>query len=1124
VESKLSIWLLGGFQATLNGQPVRGFESDKVRALAAYLFAEPTEHRREQLAGLFWPEAEERGARHNLNQALYDLRRNLKNATRVDRSEHEIEYFISTHQTVRFNTESGVKIDLKEFEERIHGCQVHTPKVQDGCERCMVLLREASDIYRGEFLAGFSLDGCPEFERWLVIQRERNHRHALKAYDLLSTWNRQNGDYSEAESFARRAVALDPLWEQAHRQLMLSIWLGGDQNEALVQYAECRQILSDELQVEPDMETEKLAQRIRSNIEMVSPASLTQQKMPHPTTAFIGRREELHQIRELLAAPSCRLLTILGPGGCGKTRLAISASRQSVDTFPDGLYFIPLSGLETQESLIPEIADSIGLVISEDREPETQLFDFLRDRQLLLIMDSFEAILAGVEMAAAILRETSGVKILATSRVPLGAEGEHRFHLGGMTYPEQAVSPDALEYSAIELFIAAAERSHRGYVPSASNLEMIVRICRLVQGMPLGIILASQWLSMLTPAEILEQIEASLDFLQVDWADLPPRQRSLRATMEYTWRLLGERSREIFSMLSVFQGGFTLEAAVEVAGCSRLEMLAFIEQSLVQKTSPTRMQIHDLLREFAHEKLLEKPDQHFQACVNHSSYFTSRLAAQFPVLRGPRQEDVLKEIDLEHSNCRAACVWALENNQPTWRDRTMDALLQYYQLRLRIDEGLGLCVRALELIDAEASQLENGQLLLRYKIWLSRFLRLSGELAEASRMREEYLQFMKSELDDSDNWRRIRAFAYLEVGQANYHSDRHHAKGAFEQSLQLYRELGDEWGSAAALVGLAGVVRYLDQLEDAVDMAEESVNLYRKVGDPRGTAKALNGLGQSLNRIGRWDEGEQCMLEMIDIFEQTGDVAAKALGQLSLGRTYIWQGRFEEARNLFRQSAETSAALGMRPEHTFATALVGVISWLLGNYSDAETVAEHSLTLSLENLIPRMEGASYWALCGVSMAHGNYVNARDQGRKSIAILRKLDNLDDVAGPLGTLACAEIKSILLSEARMHLVESLEIINDVRGVWGASFTLPSVALLLVARGEIERALEVYARCMEMPIPSSSVFHKEIVGAEIAKAASALPPEIVAAAEKRGREADTFEMAAELLEELQSKSFAV
>ena len=473
-------------------------------------------------------------------------------------------------------------------------------------------------------------DSAP-FEDWAQVVREQLQRQCLAALEQLAEHYEQLGDLSKACDFAWKQVDLAPWQEEAHQRLMRLLALSGQRSAALAQYETCRHLLQQELGVEPSPGTVALYERIRDGeIGERREAARPLSGLPRPSslpvwlTPFVGRQNALAEIHDRLQDPTCRLLTLVGPGGSGKTRLAAEAIARLDNAFPHGVYFVSLASLQSADHIVPAVAQAIGFLFQEQEEPRPQLLRYLRQKTMLLVLDNFEHLLGdsepdredGVEIVTALLQSAPGVKVMVTSRAGLNAQGEHILPVPGMGYPEQPLADlsAALEYSAVKLFIQDAQRVRPGFEPTGEDLAQVIQICQLVQGMPLGILLAAAWMRMLSPAEIAAQLAAhKLDFLEVEWHDVPERQRSMRAVFDYSWRLLSERERQVLAGLSVFRGGFTYPAVQQVAtvdgaAATLRDLMGLVNSSMLQRTPAGRYEVHELLRQYAEEKLRESPE------------------------------------------------------------------------------------------------------------------------------------------------------------------------------------------------------------------------------------------------------------------------------------------------------------------------------------------------------------------------------------------------------------------------------------------------------------------------------------------------------------------------------------
>ena len=459
--ARLVAHLLGSLQVTLDGKPVTGFESDKARALLVYLIVETERpHRREKLAGLLWPERPERAARANLRRVLANLRGAIGDRASSGDRETVPPFLSITPQTIQLGVTGDLWSDVAAFSTLrpayLHAGSPLTQQAIDQIEKAVVL-------YRGDLLEGFSLPGSAAFEEWVLVNRERYRRLAMQALRRLVEHYGRCGDPERALQYAWRQVELDPWQEEAHLQVMRLLALDGQRGAALAQYETCRRLLGEELGVEPAEETTRLYERIRNDEypgageRAGSPRAIApgpRHNLPVLLVPLIGREAELAEIGRCLRDPACRLLTLVGPGGIGKTHLALEAAASQLDRFAHGVYLVSLSALTSAEDVVPAIAQAVGLVFHQGEEPRRQLLDVLRGRRVLLLLDGFEHLLDylarpepgrrarpesrrrdAARLAIEILETAPGVKIIVTSRARLNVQGEYVLPIEGLDLP-----------------------------------------------------------------------------------------------------------------------------------------------------------------------------------------------------------------------------------------------------------------------------------------------------------------------------------------------------------------------------------------------------------------------------------------------------------------------------------------------------------------------------------------------------------------------------------------------------------------------------------------------------------------------------------------------------------------
>jgi len=537
--ARLQLSFLGTFRVTLDEQPVTGFESAKVRSLLAYLATQSeSAHPRGVLTGLLWPEQPEEGARANLRQALSNLRRAL--------GDHDspAPFLLVSRDTVQFNAAADAWLDVAAFNALLDTSNRHAHRRAELCTPCSQWLAQAVELYRGPFLDGLFVQDSVALEEWMLLQREVLQRKVLQALYQLAAYHERRGAYDEAYTFALRQIQLDPWREEAHRQAMRVLMHRGERTAALAQYESCRRLLEEGLGVEPSEETTALYRQIRSapddtplTANKLALPSTHPHNLPPQPTPFVGRERELAECAQLIEQQEYRLISLVGQGGSGKTRIALQAASEQIESFDDGVRYVSLAPVQSSDYLASTIGAALGLSFSGQKDERTQLLDELRDKDMLLVLDNFEHLLDAVDLVAAIL-QAPGVTILTTTRERLNLQGEWVVSVEGLPYPQDGASEPPESYPAVRLFLQSARRVESHFAPDGEEMAAVARICRMVGGLPLALELAAAWTPVLSCEEIGLEISRSLDFLATNLHDIPERHRSLRAVFDYSWNRL----------------------------------------------------------------------------------------------------------------------------------------------------------------------------------------------------------------------------------------------------------------------------------------------------------------------------------------------------------------------------------------------------------------------------------------------------------------------------------------------------------------------------------------------------------------------------------------------------------
>lgn len=666
----LSLTMLGAVALQLDGQPVR-FARRSGLALAIYLACAGRAQSRSVLATLLAGESDEASAAMALRNALRDLRAVLGDELQVDT------------RSVALAATLELASDVTTFEA----------VAQAGlAQRSFSVLREAVACYGGEFVPGLSLKGAPGFDDWRLHERERLHDRYLRVLEQLAAAEERAGDRKNAIASTRRLLAAEPWHEEAHRRLIRLLAADGQRAAALVQFEQCRATLQRELGVEPQAETLALVEQIQAG--PVAPPH----NLPARPTSFVDRPAERALLAEQLQCPDCRLVTIVGIGGAGKTRLALELATEFIRpalptalAFPDGVFLVTCGEADQASSpsaplLALALIRSLNLPVTLGANPEDVLLRWLASRTMLLIIDNAESDPTVASFARAVLAAAPHVRLLITSRVRLRLEAERVFDVGGLSLP--TCVDDLASSEAGQLFLERARAVRLRRQPGLSDYPHIVRICRLVSGLPLGIVLAAGRLRGLSCAEVAEHLAGDLGLLVSEAPDLPERQRNLSAVLRWSYRQLRPDEARCLRLLSVLRGSFDSQAARAVSGCE-VALLEVLADYGLLTWGDERFSLHPLVHHIAAEEITRAPDERAQAEQRHA-YCFAELAARLSDLAG-QDDGALQELATHWENLVAAWSWTIAHRRVPYVRQLRSALARVWDALGLFREGISAC-------------------------------------------------------------------------------------------------------------------------------------------------------------------------------------------------------------------------------------------------------------------------------------------------------------------------------------------------------------------------------------------------------------------------------------------------
>lgn len=1096
---RLTLRLFGLPRTELDGQPIVT-DRRKALALLIYLAVNGLDYTREALATLLWPDQDTSHVLAYLRRTLWEINQTF--GPGWVRAERDI-------VGLYFDARTQMWIDVSRFRTL-----VAQSRTRDSQQDIVPLLEEAVGLYRDDFLAGFNLKDASPFEEWVSAQAEALTRDYFLALGMLAQARARHGELGKAIEAASTWVARDPFNEAAHR-LLMELYARNEQGSAVIsQYQECARILMRELSMGPSLETKLLFERLKKEAgrkiaKPVPGLGKTSRRLTLPettySTSFFGRRNELAELEKLLRDPQARLISILGPGGVGKTRLALEAGRIHTSVFANGACFVSLAAVSRPEYVVSSIADALGasFMASETGSQLDQLAQLLAPRHLLLVLDNLEHLQAGSRavpnLLDALLKAAPRLTMLVTSHERLNLEQEWVLNMDGMPVPLMDAD-DWEQYGAVQLFIQNALKAAGMLRLGESHKWAIIRICQLVGGLPLGLELAAAWVKILTCEEIVREIEHGLDFLHTPLKNVVERHQSLRATFEYSWNFLSQAEQQTLMRFATFRGGFKRAAAQSIADAPLAILTELVDKSIIQRKEGGRFDIHQAIKPFVLEKLAQHPILQTEAIARHGAYFAAFTDERRLALRGHDQRTALEDLTAELDNILLGWNWAVSQGGENDVQAYYEGLFRYFDLRNRFYDAEALFGRAVEQWQAHAGS-ENATfgLLLACHAW---FCNRLSRITQAHQLLLRGLELLRR-INARPQLMFVNSLALYIVPMMDNMAE---VERIAQESLAYYQEKDDRWGMAQVLPFFHRI-KTPQGIQDAIRLHNQTLEIYRETGDSAGLAATLTSLGELLHYSGDYEKAHRCHQSSLEIARELDDRRAIAASLDYLGFINRQMGEFDLARHQHQESMEISRKLGDALGIAGSLDNLGLIALDQQRCPEALSLFQQALPLRRASGQKGSVAISLEHIATAALQLDDLPLVESSLQESLAIFahdpewaltsRALNRLGDLELVRGNIPVAETHyRVALSEALEH--DSITVVLD---------TALCFSSLATAQGNLIRAVELvaYVNCH----PASEYALKEQAKEKLAEMQQKLGKKAVADAMAKGQNISLLEM---------------